>query len=131
MVGLDGEKMSKSRGNLVLVSRLREQGLDPMVVRLLLLGHHYRSDWEWQESDVSAAGARLDKWRDAVARPAGAPTPELVGQVLASLADDLRAPDALRAIDHWADATGFGADDEAGAGDVVRRLVDAALGLAL
>jgi L-cysteine:1D-myo-inositol 2-amino-2-deoxy-alpha-D-glucopyranoside ligase len=75
MVGLDGEKMSKSRGNLVLVSRLREQGLDPMVVRLLLLGHHYRSDWEWQESDVSAAGARLDKWRDAVARPAGAPTP--------------------------------------------------------
>jgi L-cysteine:1D-myo-inositol 2-amino-2-deoxy-alpha-D-glucopyranoside ligase len=131
MVALDGEKMSKSKGNLVLVSRLREQGLDPMVVRLVLLGHHYRSDWEWQESDVSAAGARLDKWRAAVARPAGAVTTVLVERVLSLLADDLQAPTALREIDHWADATEFGAADEAGAGDVVRRLVDAALGVAL
>jgi L-cysteine:1D-myo-inositol 2-amino-2-deoxy-alpha-D-glucopyranoside ligase len=131
MVALDGEKMSKSKGNLVLVSRLREQGLDPMVVRLVLLGHHYRSDWEWQESDVSAAGARLDKWRAAVAQPAGAVTTVLVERVLSLLADDLQAPTALREIDHWADATEFGAADEAGAGDVVRRLVDAALGVAL
>jgi L-cysteine:1D-myo-inositol 2-amino-2-deoxy-alpha-D-glucopyranoside ligase len=131
MVGLDGEKMSKSKGNLVLVSRLRESGLDPMVIRLVLLGHHYRSDWEWLESDVSAAGARLDKWRAATAKPAGAPTAELVEAVLAALADDLRAPDALRAVDQWADATDFGADDEPAAGDVVRDLVDAALGVAL
>ena len=47
MVGLDGEKMSKSRGNLVFVSRLREDGVDPMAIRLALLAHHYRSDWEW------------------------------------------------------------------------------------
>ena len=76
MVGLDGEKMSKSKGNLVLVSKLRESGLDPMVIRLVLLGHHYRGDWQWDEADVSAAGARLDKWRGAVGqagrRPHGA-----------------------------------------------------------
>ena len=78
MVGLDGEKMSKSKGNLVLVSKLREAGLDPMVIRLVLLGHHYRSDWEWDEADVSAAGARLDKWRSAVAKGAGAPTGQVV-----------------------------------------------------
>jgi L-cysteine:1D-myo-inositol 2-amino-2-deoxy-alpha-D-glucopyranoside ligase len=131
MVGLDGEKMSKSKGNLVLVSRLREAGLDPMVIRLVLLGHHYRSDWGWQESDVSAAGARLDKWRAATARPAGASTSELVEGVLSALADDLRAPDALRLIDQWADATDFGAEQEPGAGAVVRQLVDAALGVAL
>jgi L-cysteine:1D-myo-inositol 2-amino-2-deoxy-alpha-D-glucopyranoside ligase len=131
MVALDGEKMSKSKGNLVLVSRLREQGLDPMVIRLVLLGHHYRSDWEWQESDVAAAGARFDKWRAAVARPAGASTVGLVERVLALLAADLQGPTALREIDHWADATEFGAADEPGAGDVVRRLVDAALGIAL
>src|SRR3954452_22414962 len=96
MVGLDGEKMSKSKGNLVLVSKLREAGLDPMVIRLVLLGHHYRSDWEWDEADVSAAGARLDKWRSAVARGAGAATGQLVTDVLAALADDLDAPTALR-----------------------------------
>lgn len=47
MVGLDGEKMSKSRGNLVFVSKLRESGADPMAIRTALLTHHYRSDWEW------------------------------------------------------------------------------------
>ncbi len=52
MVALDGEKMSKSKGNLELVSRLREQGVDPMAIRLALLKHHYRSDWEWTEQDL-------------------------------------------------------------------------------
>src|SRR3954452_9076924 len=131
MVGLDGEKMSKSKGNLVLVSKLREAGLDPMVIRLVLLGHHYRSDWEWDEADVSAAGARLDKWRSAVAKGAGATTAAVVTDVLAALAEDLDAPTALRLIDHWADATDFGDATEPGAGEVIRRLVDAALGIAL
>ncbi len=131
MVGLDGEKMSKSKGNLVLVSRLREDGLDPMVIRLVLLGHHYRSDWQWDEADVAAAGARLDKWRSAVARGAGAPTAALVTGVLALLAEDLDAPTALREIDHWADSTDFGDQTEPGAGEVVRALVDAALGVRL
>ncbi len=131
MVGLDGEKMSKSKGNLVLVSKLREAGLDPMVIRLVLLGHHYRSDWQWDEADVSAAGARLDKWRSAVDRGAGAPTARLVTDVLAALAEDLDAPTALRLIDHWANASDFGDHSEPGAGEVVRSLVDAALGVAL
>ena len=131
MVGLDGEKMSKSKGNLVLVSSLRESGLDPMVIRLLLLGHHYRSDWMWDEADMSAAGARLDKWRGAVARDSGAATSEVIGDVLARLADDLDAPTALRTLDHWADATEFGDSSEAAAGERIRSLVDAALGVAL
>jgi L-cysteine:1D-myo-inositol 2-amino-2-deoxy-alpha-D-glucopyranoside ligase len=131
MVGLDGEKMSKSKGNLVLVSKLREDGLDPMVIRLILLGHHYRSDWQWDEADVSAAGARLDKWRSAVAKGAGVPTDRLVTDVLAALAEDLDAPTALRLVDHWANATDFGDATELGAGEVVRGLVDAALGVEL
>ncbi len=131
MVGLDGEKMSKSKGNLVLVSKLRESGLDPMVIRLVLLGHHYRSDWQWEEADVSAAGARLDKWRGAAAKPAGAATEHLVTDVLTALANDLDAPFALRLLDHWANATDFGDETEPGAGDVVRALVDSALGVEL
>ena len=131
MVGLDGEKMSKSKGNLVLVSKLRESGLDPMVIRLLLLGHHYRSDWMWDEADVAAAGARLDKWRGAVARGAGAESGPVVDGVLASLAEDLDAPTALRTIDHWADATDFGDAGDPDAGETLRALVDAALGVRL
>ncbi len=131
MVGLDGEKMSKSKGNLVLVSKLREGGLDPQVVRLVLLGHHYRGDWHWDEADVAAAGARLDKWRSAVAKGAGAQTEHLVTDVLEALASDLDAPYALRLIDHWANTTDFGDQSEAGAGETVRALVDAALGVDL
>jgi L-cysteine:1D-myo-inositol 2-amino-2-deoxy-alpha-D-glucopyranoside ligase len=131
MVGLDGQKMSKSKGNLVLVSRLRESGLDPMVIRLVLLGHHYRGDWQWDEADVSAAGARLDKWRSAVAKGAGAPTDHLVIDVLTALATDLDAPYALRLLDHWANTTDFGDDSDPAAGETVRALLDSALGIQL
>ncbi len=66
MVGLDGEKMSKSRGNLVMVSTLLAQGADPMAVRLALLAHRYRDDWEWSADQLAAADERLTTWRRAV-----------------------------------------------------------------
>ena len=131
MVGLDGQKMSKSRGNLVLVSRLREAGIDPMVLRLVLLGHHYRRDWQWDDAEVDAARSRLETWRRAASAEAGAPTGHLVTDVLTALATDLDAPFALRLLDHWAATTEFGDDSEPGAGEVVRSLVDSALGVAL
>ena len=131
MVGLDGEKMSKSKGNLVLVSTLRESGLDPMVIRLLLLAHHYRTDWMWDEAEVTAAADRLDRWRAAVSRGAGAATAEVARQVLGALADDLDAPTALRALDRWAEETEAGDSAEQGAGERIRQLADAALGVAL
>ena len=131
MVGLDGEKMSKSRGNLELVSRLREQAVDPMAIRLALLGHHYRSDWEWTRGDLQEAEGLLAKLRDAVGRDSGAPTDEVVTAVLVAMATDLDAPGALITLDTWATATLAGDRSEPGAGEVVRRLADAALGLAL
>src|ERR1700761_6792521 len=69
MVGLDGEKMSKSLGNLVFVSRLVAGGEDPMAVRLALLAHHYHDDWEWTEAGLAAARDRLSRWRTATAAP--------------------------------------------------------------
>ena len=69
MVGLDGEKMSKSLGNLVFVSRLVAGGEDPMAVRLALLAHHYRDDWEWTEPGLAAARTRLARWRTATDTP--------------------------------------------------------------
>jgi L-cysteine:1D-myo-inositol 2-amino-2-deoxy-alpha-D-glucopyranoside ligase len=68
MVSYQGEKMSKSLGNLVFVSRLRADGVDPMAIRMVLLAHHYRSDWEWTEAGLGDAQARLDRWRSALSR---------------------------------------------------------------
>jgi L-cysteine:1D-myo-inositol 2-amino-2-deoxy-alpha-D-glucopyranoside ligase len=131
MVALDGEKMSKSKGNLELVSRLREQGVDPMAIRWTLLGHHYRSDWEWQQADLDAATASYERLRAAAELPAGAPTADLVSGVLTAMAEDLDAPHALRLLDEWVEATHAGDRSEEGAGAAVRRLVDATLGVAL
>ena len=69
MVAYQGEKMSKSLGNLVLVSNLRDH--DAAALRLALLAHHYRSDWEWTEFDLPYAEERLTRWRHR-ARPSGA-----------------------------------------------------------
>ena len=132
MVGYDGEKMSKSKGNLVLVSRLREAGTDPMAIRLAILRHHYRADWEWTDRDLEAAEEWLEDWRVAVAEPRGAATGPVVQAVRDALADDLDAPAAAAAIRRWSVATNEGADrSEEGAGDVIRTLVDARLGLLL
>jgi L-cysteine:1D-myo-inositol 2-amino-2-deoxy-alpha-D-glucopyranoside ligase len=132
MVALDGEKMSKSKGNLELVSRLREQGVDPMAVRLALLRHHYRTDWEWTTADLEWAQDALPALRAAVAETNGARTGPVVAAVLAALPDDHDAPRALDAFRRWEVATNEGADlSEPGAGEVIRRLADAALGLEL
>jgi L-cysteine:1D-myo-inositol 2-amino-2-deoxy-alpha-D-glucopyranoside ligase len=81
MVGLDGEKMSKSKGNLVFVSRLLAEGADPMAIRLALLAHHYRSDWEWTAAELDRATERLSRWRAAVRLPAGRPAAPLLDEV--------------------------------------------------
>jgi L-cysteine:1D-myo-inositol 2-amino-2-deoxy-alpha-D-glucopyranoside ligase len=134
MVRLDGEKMSKSLGNLVFVSRLVADGVDPMAVRLAILAHHYRSDWDWTAAGLAAAADRLARWRAAVNRAVsvagaaasdpgsvvpgeGGPAAESVPSaetvpsaesVLAAvrerIADDLDAPGALAAVDRWASA---------------------------
>jgi L-cysteine:1D-myo-inositol 2-amino-2-deoxy-alpha-D-glucopyranoside ligase len=131
MVGLDGEKMSKSRGNLVFVSTLRREGRDSMAVRLALLAHHYRGDWSWTAADLEAAETRLARWRDAVARPVGPRADEVLAGVRRQLADDLDAPGALAVVDRWAEEalTRGGADADAPA--LVARTVDALLGVRL
>jgi len=127
MVAYEGEKMSKSRGNLVFVSRLRQSGTDPMAIRLALLGHHYRSDWEWTDEDLSRAESRLAEWRAGADRACEADAERLVAEVRRHLANDLDAPAALAAIDVWA-TTAQG--DGEGCGDVCD-LLDARLGIRL
>ena len=102
-----------------------------MAIRLTLLRHHYRSDWEWTDGLLWDAVDTLDAWRLAVAAGAGAPAGPVVEEVLAALADDLDAPRAVAAIEEWAVATRAGAADDPDAGATIRALADAALGLRL
>ncbi|GAA2829542.1 cysteine--1-D-myo-inosityl 2-amino-2-deoxy-alpha-D-glucopyranoside ligase [Kribbella solani] len=125
MVGLDGEKMSKSKGNLVLVSKERLGGVDPMAIRLALLAHHYRTDWFWTESDLADAQARLDVWRGAIGRGSGPDGAAAVDAVRAALTNDLDSAGALAAVDAWAESEGD--DHEAPA--LVAQAVDALLGV--
>jgi L-cysteine:1D-myo-inositol 2-amino-2-deoxy-alpha-D-glucopyranoside ligase len=133
MIGLDGEKMSKSRGNLVLVSKLRAAGVDPMAVRLALLDGHYRADREWTGGRLPAAEARLARWRAAAALPAAPPVSELLAEVRGRLADDLDTVSTIAAIDRWVAGALVA---PAGEGDpeapgLFARMVDALLGVAL
>jgi L-cysteine:1D-myo-inositol 2-amino-2-deoxy-alpha-D-glucopyranoside ligase len=151
MVSYHGEKMSKSLGNLVFVNRLLADGVDPMAIRMALLAHHYRSDWEWTDAVLGDAQARLDRWRAALARaeaavpddalleadsPGPGPAEMVLAGVRARLRDDLDAPGALAVVDHWADSllaeppTRITPRDLAGA-RLVQAAVDALLGLSL
>ena len=147
MVSYQGHKMSKSLGNLVFVSGLRADGVDPMAVRMALLAHHYRSDWEWTETVLADADARLARWRAALAHteaavsagadvaPSNAAAETLAG-VRARIRDDLDAPGALAITDRWADRLLADAPTRITPADVsgarlVHDAVDALLGISL
>jgi L-cysteine:1D-myo-inositol 2-amino-2-deoxy-alpha-D-glucopyranoside ligase len=131
MVGLDGEKMSKSKGNLVFVSALRASAVEPMAIRLALLGHYYREDWEWTDQLLVSAQDRLNRWREAVRLPAGLNADEVLVQLRAALAQDLDAPSALAAVDAWAGASMAIDSDDAEAPALVARACEALLGVTL
>ncbi|MGA2037289.1 MAG: cysteine--tRNA ligase, partial [Acidimicrobiales bacterium] len=103
MVGLHGRKMSKSLGNLVFVGDLLKEW-EPMILRLALLAHHYRSDWEWDARDLTTAADRIDRWRSATGGSGGASSsgPAVLEGVRRHLDADLDAPGALVVIDEAA-----------------------------
>jgi L-cysteine:1D-myo-inositol 2-amino-2-deoxy-alpha-D-glucopyranoside ligase len=99
LVGLDGTKMSKSLGNLVFVGDLLKEW-EPAVLRLALLAHHYRADWEWGDEDMPRAARRLELWRSAPSGPD--PGGRDLEEVRAFLDEDLDTPGALAALDEEA-----------------------------
>ncbi len=120
MVGLDGEKMSKSLGNLVFVEDLLKR-VDPPVARLALMSHHYREDWAWNDEHIDVADDRLESWGRAAGSAGSAPglpgrevqlDSPLLSAVRSRLDDDLDVPGALEVIDEAA-VRGRGADGSA------------------
>lgn len=131
MIGWDGHKMSKSRGNLVLVSQLRAEGVDPSAVRLGLLAGHYRADRSWSRQVLDEAHTRLHRWRTATSLPAAPDAADVLARVRRYLADDLDTPKAIAALDGWStDALEYGGHDQA-APALMATAVDALLGVGL
>jgi L-cysteine:1D-myo-inositol 2-amino-2-deoxy-alpha-D-glucopyranoside ligase len=131
MIGLDGEKMSKSKGNLVFVSRQRADGVDPMAVRLSLLAEHYRTDRQWTDDVLKAGQQRLARWREAAAGPAGPSGEGLLAAVREALHHDLDTPAALALVDAWSEAALAGAGDDTEGPALMAKTVDALLGVRL
>jgi len=131
MIGLDGEKMSKSRGNLVLVSKLRAARIDPMAIRLALLDGHYRDDREWTGGRLPAAETRIERWRAAVNLPTAPDATRLRAEIRAHLANDLDTVSAMSAMDSWVEAALAIPGEAAEAPAATRDLIDALLGVAL
>lgn len=101
LISYHGHKMSKSRGNLVLVSELLAAGADPSAIRLGLLAHHYRAEWEWFDADLAVAARRLEAWRAGLRRESAQPA-DAVGilqQLRQALANDLDTPVMLATLD--------------------------------
>lgn len=135
MIGLDGEKMSKSRGNLKFVSVMRNSGIDPLALRVALLSGHYRSDRPWSDALLKSAEERLELWRTAFSSPYGGDVEPLILGIARHLSDDLDTSGAFSLIDSWAQSrvTSFAREDGSSVSQIgqLSRFLDAALGIAL
>jgi L-cysteine:1D-myo-inositol 2-amino-2-deoxy-alpha-D-glucopyranoside ligase len=98
MVSMDGHKMSKSRGNLVFVDKLRTQH-DPMAIRLGLIEHHYRTEWEWDDGLMARNEARLSNWKSAAQVGSSHGDSGLLAEVRSALDNDLDTPTAVALVD--------------------------------
>ena len=98
MVSMNGHKMSKSRGNLVFVDKLRTQH-DPMAIRLGLIEHHYRTEWEWDDGLMARNELRLSRWKSAAHVGGSDGDSGLLAEVRSALDNDLDSPTAVQLID--------------------------------
>jgi L-cysteine:1D-myo-inositol 2-amino-2-deoxy-alpha-D-glucopyranoside ligase len=129
MIGLEGEKMSKSKGNLVFVSQLLKDGADPMAIRIALMSHHYREDHMWDSAELIQAKEFLDALQVALSRMEVAPTDGVIEEIIAALSHDIDTPRALKAINIWINQTNEGL--VGGKPGELSRAIDALLGIAI
>jgi L-cysteine:1D-myo-inositol 2-amino-2-deoxy-alpha-D-glucopyranoside ligase len=129
MIGLDGEKMSKSKGNLVFVSKLVADGRDPMAIRWALMKKHYRTDRMWTEELLIEAENEIGALRKALEQKEVAPSQDLIQNIIGALAEDLNTPLVIEMVNAWVDQTNAGGT--AGDAQWLITTLDALLGIRL
>jgi L-cysteine:1D-myo-inositol 2-amino-2-deoxy-alpha-D-glucopyranoside ligase len=105
MIGLDGEKMSKSKGNLVFVSSLLASGADPFAIRWALMRDHYRSERMWTNERLIQATKEFTRLRQVMNFQTVAPTQALEIDIVKFLSDDLDTPSVVNVINNWVEAS--------------------------
>lgn len=126
LLGLDGEKMSKSKGNLLFVSKLVEEGVHPMAIRWALLKRPYMNDYMWQGNEFDSAILELDQLRESLKSDGIAPTEPLISEIYDRLSDNLDTRGAIEAIIKWQKVRGSGGDAEK-----LADVLDSLLGISL
>jgi L-cysteine:1D-myo-inositol 2-amino-2-deoxy-alpha-D-glucopyranoside ligase len=129
MIGLDGEKMSKSKGNLIFVSRLVAAGVDPMAIRWALMSDHYRTDRMWGNDLLLQSQKEIGQLQAALNKNVVAPTTDLIQEIIQALSNDLDTPAVVKALNSWSNLTMQGS--EGGDASEIRQALDALLGLLL
>lgn len=127
MIGLAGEKMSKSKGNLVFVSTLLAEGVDPVVIRVNLMQDRYRDDRMWSGTGLARAEEKVLRIRSALSREEVAPTKPLINEIISALSSDLDTPKVFELVDRWCFDTEAG--QSGGSAGEIARAFDALLGL--
>ena len=129
MIGLDGEKMSKSKGNLVFVSKLRQEGVSPALIRIALFADRYSTDRMWSRELVDEANKLLTRLLSALSRQEVAPTFEVVQEIVNAISDDLNTPKVFDLLNTWSLKTEEG--QVGGSPGEISRALDTYLGITL
>ena len=129
LIGLDGEKMSKSRGNLVFVHQLLNMGVDPMCIRLALMSGKYSQDRSWSQELLEESNERLERIKLCLSRIEVAETKNLINLLIGALSNDLDTPKCIDLLDGWCEETLKG--KTGGNSGELSRFLDSALGLAV
>lgn len=131
LVGYEGEKMSKSKGNLEFVSRLIKQGVDPVVIRWALIRNHYQSYREWNVGLLQNSVSEVDLIRKALAKSEVCPVDELIEEIISALSNNLQTQVVTDLIIAWARNSLAGDDSTSFKNDSgkLSRVLDSLLGL--
>lgn len=129
MISLDGEKMSKSKGNLVFVSKLIESGVDPMILRWALLRGHYQKDRAWSTQLLDKSSIEVNLIRSALAQSEVAETKDVINSLIKDLSNNLDTPAALERLINWANSSK--SKPSVNQSGLMARAIDSLLGLAL
>ena len=129
MIGLNGEKMSKSLGNLVFVSKLIASGVSPAAIRWALMQHPFADDLMWTDHLLEAASIEIERLQLNLARMEVAPTDLVIQEIVDALSSNIDTPRALKAITRWMQETESG--KTGGVAGELGRALDTLLGITL